>query len=122
MAPSQGASTKTKPSQKTVSKEELHRVLEEMLDEGNRALGASAWGFDGHCETITTALLRAVQQDCAEIRLTYKSASEAMAAWTWMLEAARKALIFDENRSSMFDIELKNGSGILFAVEENDGG
>ena len=106
----------------TPSREEIEVVLTEMLDEGNKALLASEWGLKGHCETLTTAMLRAAQDAGVEIRLTYKSAEEAAAAWTWALSAAKKAKIYDLDKSKMFDIELKNGSGIVFGLDEADSG
>lgn len=94
----------------------LKEALDKILDEGTEQLKAE--GETAHVQALADALFRAATEPECEVRLTYKTTAMAAAAWTWMIWAAGELKMRDEERSSSFDVELTNGSGIMFWTDE----
>lgn len=95
----------------------IDQALSKIYDEGREEMTQQDNVRD-HMRTLETALLRAAQQPGAEIRLTYKTTARALVAWSWMIVAAERAGFYDKARSSKFNVELTNGSGIMFWTDE----
>jgi hypothetical protein len=96
----------------------VRAALEEIVAEGRSALTKTPESTRDNVDALVTALLRAIQEPGCEIRLTYKTTAEATCAWTWMVSAAKKNGLLDQARCSAFDVELVNGSGIMFWTDE----
>jgi hypothetical protein len=94
----------------------LKERLDQILDEGTEQLKAE--GEQVHVKALGDALFRAATEPDCEIRLTYKTTAMAATAWSWMLWASDKIGLRDKERSSAFDVELINGSGIMFWTDE----
>lgn len=94
----------------------LRETLDKVIAEGVKQIQAA--GEQVHVKTLGDALFRAAMEPECEIRLTYKTTAMATAAWTWMVWAAEKMHLRDKKRSSAFDVELINGSGIMFWTDE----
>ena len=94
----------------------LKEALDQILTEGTEQLKAD--GERVHVKALGDALFRAATEPECEIRLTYKTTAMAAAAWSWMLWAADRLSMRDKERSSPFDVELTNGSGIMFWTDE----
>lgn len=94
----------------------IRDALDKLLDKGTEQLKAD--GEKVHVQALGDALFRAATEPECEIRLTYKTTAMAAAAWTWMVWAADKLGKRDRERSSAFDVELTNGSGIRFWTDE----
>jgi hypothetical protein len=94
----------------------LKEAINKILDEGTEQLKAD--GEQVHVKALGDALFRAATEPECEVRLTYKTMAMAAAAWTWMIWAAEKMKMRDKERSLAFDVELINGSGIIFWTDE----
>lgn len=104
----------------------MRKALDELIENGHQQLTATDKMTKDNVNTMVTALMRAVTVRDTEIRLTYKTTAMALCAWTWTLSAAEKTLakhnlshLLDKKKSSAFNIEFKNGSGIMFWTEED---
>lgn len=95
----------------------LDSALQKVYDEGRGELTQQD-NLRDHMATLQTALLRAAQVPATEIRLTFKTMARALVAWSWMLSAATSAGLFAAKKSGPFDVELINGSGIMFWTDE----
>ena len=95
----------------------LQEALDKILDEGTQQIKEA--GEQVHVKALGDALFRAAMHPETEVRLTYKTTAMAAAAWTWMIWAADRLEMRDKERSSAFDVELTNGSGIMFWTDEN---
>ena len=98
--------------------EAIRRALDVIIAEGNEELTAKPSTRQANVDALIDALLRAMGQPECEVRLTYETTAQATAAWTWMLVACQKTGLYDSAKSSAFDVELTNGSGIMFWTEE----
>ena len=95
----------------------IQETLDEILEEG--AVELKKEGLDKHVEALSDALFKVMIEPECEVRLTYKTTAQAMAAWTWMIWAAKRMDLYDVDKSFAFGIELTNGSGLRFFTEEN---
>lgn len=95
----------------------LGAAIVKVLDEGRDEIHAA--GLKDHMDTLSSSLLKACMEPETEIRLTYKTTAQAMTAWSWMIVAAKRMDRFDAEKSSAFDVELTNGSGIMFWTDED---
>jgi predicted RNA-binding Zn ribbon-like protein len=97
----------------------VRRALDAIIEEGKKDLTKTPESLRDNIDTLVKSLMRAMQTPDTEIRLTYKTTAQATCAWTWLTVAAQKYGVIDTERCSAFDIELKNGSGIMFWTEED---
>jgi hypothetical protein len=96
----------------------VRAALEAIVSEGRAALTKTPESTRQNVDTLVSALMRAMQEPGCEIRLTYKTTAEATCAWTWMVAACKGKGLLDHGKCSAFDVELRNGSGIMFWTDE----
>lgn len=96
----------------------VRAALEKLVAEGRSSLTKTPKSTQDNIDTLVTALMRAIVEPGCEIRLTYKTTAEATCAWTWMVRACKDKGLMDSEKCSAFDVELKNGSGIMFWTDE----
>jgi hypothetical protein len=94
----------------------LDEALERVLEEGTREIKED--GLQGHLDALGQALWRVATEPECEVRLTFRTTAQAAAAWSWMIWAVKKMEMFDAEKSSAFDVELTNGSGLMFWTDE----
>jgi len=100
----------------------VRRALEEIVAEGKAELTKTPQALKDNIDTLVTALMRALREPECEIRLTYKTTAEATCAWTWMVAACQNQGVLNQPKCSAFDVELLNGSGIMFWTDEGKPG
>lgn len=100
----------------------VRKAMEDIVAEGRSSLTKTEKSTRDNIDALVTALMRAMQQPGCEIRLTYKTTAEATCAWTWMVSAVKKHGLLNQDKCSAFDVELKNGSGIMFWTDEGKPG
>lgn len=96
----------------------VRRALDNIIREGAVELTQTEGMLKDHVDALVSALVRTISTPEIEVRLTYKTTAQATAAWTWLTVAVQHLDFLDIERCSAFDVELKNGSGIMFWTEE----
>jgi hypothetical protein len=114
--------TKTQTVEDVYKKPWVREALTAIVAEGKAALTKTPKSTKENVDTLVTALLRAMQEPGCEIRLTYKTTAEATCAWTWMVAACKGKGLIDHDACSAFDVELVNGSGVMFWTDEGKPG
>ena len=118
--------TKKQAKEQTVAdvykKPWVREALEAIVSEGKAALTKTPKSTKDNVDTLVTALMRAMYEPGCEIRLTYKTTSEATCAWTWMVAACKGKGLIIHDKCSAFDVELINGSGVMFWTDEGKPG
>lgn len=99
--------------------ETIRQAINEICSEGQAALTRTPQATRDNVDTLISALMRAMTEPGCEVRLTYKTTAEAMCAWSWLLAACKGKGLVNHEKCSAFDVELVNGSGIMFWTDEN---
>jgi hypothetical protein len=92
----------------------LEKIIDDLVDQGFNELEKHR---ENHLTAIKDALIRATLQPGSEVRLYYKNPKQAIAAWLFATKMADRCQVLDRKSSSIFNIELGNGSGIMFWLD-----
>ena len=94
----------------------LDTAIAKIIDEGRDQIHTD--GLKDHMDTLAETMFKVCMEGEVEVRLTYKTTAQAAAAWAWMIVAIKRVGMYDNKKSSAFDIELTNDSGIMFWTDE----
>lgn len=110
--------TETTKKNEPYSTAEVRVAMEVLVEEGRSELTRTPKSLNDNVDVLVSALMRAMTEPGCEVRLTYKTAAEATCAWTWMVSACKGKGLINHDKCDAFDVELHNGSGIVFGTDE----
>jgi hypothetical protein len=105
---------------KEEERQAVRAALQQIMSAGQEELTKSPRVFQDNVDTLTYAMYRALTQPESEVRLTYKTVEQATCAWTWVVAACKERGDMDAKKSSALNIELKNGSALVFKTEKGN--
>jgi len=100
----------------------VRAALQQIMATGQEQLTKSPRALQENVDTLTYALYQAITEPESEVRLIYKTIEQATCAWTWVVAACKGRGDVDVEKSSALNIELKNGSALVFRTEKDGEG